>query len=340
MKIESYSPTIRRKEMDAVLTTLVGEKVGPGEQGTKLIQVAKEHIGFDYCLALRSPVTALSLALKALDLPDESAVIVSALSPAYYIEVLNDLRLRALFCDVDELSASMNPETIQSLLSQGARAIVVHHALGYISDLPAIVELGLPVIEDCSRSFGSNWLENRTGAFGTFTILGLEERDMLTAGGGALLYATNRREGSVLRKYADISPEYQLPDMNAALALVQFKEAERNYQKRKEIAAIYLQSSLRTRHKRLVQMGEAEYNNYAFPVILDTGAKDARSYAVKKDVHVDMAFSDTLIGKELVPSSSCPVAYSLSLRTLVFPLYPRLTNTQVAKVAKVLATLP
>jgi dTDP-4-amino-4,6-dideoxygalactose transaminase len=30
MKIEIYSPTIRRKEMDAVLTAMVEEKIGPG----------------------------------------------------------------------------------------------------------------------------------------------------------------------------------------------------------------------------------------------------------------------------------------------------------------------
>ena len=340
MKIESYTPTIRRKEMDAVLTTLVGERVGPGDQGTRLIQSAREHIEYDFCLALRSPATALSLALRALDLPDGSGVVISALSPAYYPTVIEDLRLRAVYCDVDEVSATMTAESIRAVLSEETRVIVVHHTLGIVPDVPAIVELGLPVVEDCSKSYGAHWYEKRAGSFGIFTLLGLEERDLLTAGGGALLYATGRREGTVLRKYTDLPSEYRLPDMNAALALVQFKEAERNFEKRKEIAAIYTQAALRTRHKRLIQPGDTEYNNYAFPLVLETGAKDVRSYAAKKEVEVDAAFVDTPVAAGVAGAVACAVANSLSLRTVLFPLYPRLGKTQVAKVAKVLATLP
>lgn len=340
MKIESYSPTIRRKEMDAVLTTLVGERVGPGDQLSRLIQSAREHIDYDYCLALRSPATALSLALRALDLPDGSGVIISALSPTYYPLVIEELRLKTIFCDVDESSGVMTAETVRPLLSELTRVIVTHHALGIVPDVPSIVELGLPVVEDCSKSYGAHWYDKRAGSFGLFTILGLEERDLLTAGGGALLYATGRREGTVLRKYAELPSEYRLPDMNAALATVQFKEAERNFEKRKEIAAVYTQAALQTRHKRLIQPGDTEYNNYAFPLVLETGAKDVRSYAAKKELEVDAAFGETPVAKGAADPGSCPVAASLSLRTVLFPLYPRLGKTQVAKVAKVLATLP
>jgi perosamine synthetase len=340
MKIESYSPTIRRKEMDAVLTTLVGERVGPGDQGGRLIQCAREHIEYDYCLALRSPATALSLALRALDLVDGSGVILSALSPSYYQTVIEDLRLRAIYCDVDESSGAMSAEAVRAVLADGARAVVVHHALGILPDVPSIVELGLPVVEDCSKSYGAHWYDKRAGSFGVFTILGLEEQDLLTAGGGALLYASGRREGTVLRKYSELPAEYRLPDMNAALAMVQFKEAERNFEKRKEIAAVYTQSALQTRHKRLIQGGDTEYNNYAFPLVLETGAKDVRTYAAKKEVEVEAAFGETPVSRGLIDVAACPVANSLALRTVLFPLYPRLNNTQVAKVAKVLATLP
>jgi dTDP-4-amino-4,6-dideoxygalactose transaminase len=83
MKIEVYSPTIRRKEMDAVLTAMVEEKIGPGERSRLLIQTAKEHLHFDYALALRSPAVALHLALKALNAKPGQAVIISALSPRF-----------------------------------------------------------------------------------------------------------------------------------------------------------------------------------------------------------------------------------------------------------------
>src|SRR5215469_13635931 len=100
MKIEVYSPTIRRKEMDAVLTAMVEEKIGPGERNRLLIQTAKEHLHFDYALALRSSAVALHLALKSLNVSPGQAVVISALSPRFFLQVIDDLRLTPLFCDV------------------------------------------------------------------------------------------------------------------------------------------------------------------------------------------------------------------------------------------------
>jgi dTDP-4-amino-4,6-dideoxygalactose transaminase len=344
MKIEVYSPTIRRKEMDAVLTALVEDKVGPGEQAKLLIQIAKEQLQYEFCLVLRSPALALYLALRALNLEDGQGVLVSALSPRYYGEVIRERRLKPVYCDVAPGTAVMSLETLQSALGREGegstvRCIVVNHTLGYVPNMAAICKLGLPVIEDCSQSYGTVIGETRAGSFGVFAILGLEERDMLTAGGGALLYAINRRDAGVLRGIAPLE-ENSLPDMNAAMAVIQFREAARNMEKRREIAVAYTQAALRTRHNRFVQQGEWDYNNYAFPLILETGMKDVKAYAKRMEIVVETAFGDSLVGSGAVPSGLCPEAYSLSLRTALFPLYPRLGVAETKKVAKLIMTLP
>jgi dTDP-4-amino-4,6-dideoxygalactose transaminase len=362
MKIEVYSPTIRRKEMDAVLTAMVEDHIGPGEHAQRLVQIAKERIRFDYSLVLRSPVIALSLALRSLNLEDGQGVLISALSPRYYKRVIEDMRLVPVYADVLPTAASLGPETIEAARSRpdgiSARCIVVHHTLGYMPDTAAILGLGLPVIEDRSQSYGalpgeapvsaapgvSGGPENPAEAApipsGALTILGLEEKDMLTAGGGALLYAMNRRDAGVLRNYGDLPREYGLPDMNAAMAVVQFREAGRNLEKRQEIAKVYIQSGLRTRHKRFVQNDLTEYNNYAFPLVLETGMKDVKAYAKRKDIVVENAFEDTLMGAGVVPQELCPESYSLSLRTALFPLYPRLSAQEIERIGKLILTLP
>jgi dTDP-4-amino-4,6-dideoxygalactose transaminase len=368
MKIEVHSPTIRRKEMDAVLTALVEDKIGPGDHAQALIQIAKERLRFDYSLALRSPAIALSLALRSLNLEPGQGVVVSALSPRYYKQVIEDLGLVPLYADVLPSSASIGVDTIEAVrsLSGGpaARCVVLDHTLGYVPDMAAIVGLGLPVIEDRSRSYGALSAERPLGPAaaaeaaaiaeaaelkpppeppypsGVLTILGLEEKDLLTAGGGALLYAMNRRDAAVLRNYGNLPREYGLPDMNAAMAVVQFREASRNLGKRREIAHVYAQSSVRTRHKRFVQNDSYEYNNYAFSLILETGMKDVQAYARKKDIAVESALEDTLMGAGLVAPELCPESYSLSLRTALFPLYPRLSGPEIEKVSKLILTLP
>jgi dTDP-4-amino-4,6-dideoxygalactose transaminase len=340
MKIEVYSPTIRRKEMDAVLTAMVEDKIGPGERARLLIQIAKEHLNFDYALALRSPAVALHLALKALNTQPGQGVVVSALSPAYYFQVLEDLRLTPLFADVSGDFPCMNRDTVEKALAEKpegleARCVVLHHTLGFLPDTAAIAELGLPVIEDVSQSVGT-----QGDIQGVFSILGLEERDMLTSGGGAVLFSMNRRDGTSLRNFSSIPDEYCLPDINAALAVVQFKESVRNLERRREIAEVYTQSSLAARHKRFAPLCAGRYNNYAFPLVLQTGLKDVVAYARKKDIVLESAFEKTLAARGMVTQERCPVSHSLSLRTILFPLYPRLRSREAELVSKIILTLP
>ncbi|MDR2746630.1 MAG: DegT/DnrJ/EryC1/StrS family aminotransferase [Treponema sp.] len=378
MKIDVFSPTIRRKEMDAVLTALVEDKIGPGEQAQLLVQNAREVLKFDYSLALRSPAIALRIALMALGLQDGQGVLLSALSPRYYREVLGELRLIPMYCDVETGSPLIGGSTVKAAMNtrKGVepRCILLNHSLGFLPDFHEIAELGLPVIEDRSHSFGSGAVplppgENPAGGnppgpavkpeagetgkygFALYSILGLEERDMLTGGGGALLYAASRRDGSVLRNFAGLPPEYGLPDMNAAMAVIQLRESQRNLERRREIAGIYNQAAQRTRHRRFVIDEDLSYNNYAFPLILETGLKDVKAYARKKDILLEGAFARTLMGaiaengpgespEEGLDRENCPEAYSLALRTVLFPLYPRLSSAEVERISKLIITLP
>ena len=396
MKIEVYSPTIRRKEMDAVLTAMVEDRIGPGEGARLLVSTAKEYLRFDYALCVRSPAIALELALKALNPHKGQSVAISALSPRYYTRVIEDLGLSPLYCDVSLTFPCMSRETIEQALQRrmnrlpdsppepqsppdpqsttepqsppdpqlptdlqstpdSVLCIVLHHTLGYTPDLASISELGLPVIEDVSQSFygfsggKTDAVKPETEApkeltHGLFTILGMEERDMLTAGGGALLYANNRKDSAALRNYGDLPGEYCMPDINAALAIVQFKEARRNAEKRAVIAQAFIQSSLRTRHKRFVQAEETEYSNFAFPLVLETGLKDVLAYARKKEIILESAFDNTIAGISAGVHAGdvlgCPASYSLSLRTVLFPLYPRLRSSEIERVAKLIVTIP
>ena len=348
--------------MDAVLTAMVEDHIGPGERSRLLVQTAKEQIRFDYALSLRSPAIALYLALKALNLEAGDGVLLSALSPRYYANVLADLQLKPLFCDVSFSLPCINRESIEKALLEKppgieASCILLHHTLGFIPETANMSGLGIPVIEDISQSYSA--AENETEAMpgnesaakdahqpgrGNFIILGLEERDVLTSGGGALLYAMNRKDSSALRNFSGIPNEYCLPDINASLAVVQFKEAPRNAFRRSEIAQAYTQAFAQARqkgkHTLFAGIGSASYNNYAFPLVLETGMKDVISYARKKDIIVENAFEQSIIGSGIMDAALCPTSYSLSLRTALFPLYPRLGSQEAQRVSKLIMTLP
>jgi len=340
MSTPVYSSTIRRSEMDAVLTCMVEEKVGPGEMNQKLIKLVRELYTADGALALRSPAMALVYALEMFDLPEKAGVLLSALAPSWqYIEVVRH-GLTPVVLDVDPLTGLVTVEAVEEGIKQGARVLVLHETLGNLPDMDVFSALSIPIIEDISQSAGAGYGGKQVGTFGAFAILGLEERDILTGGGGAVLIAGERRNASVLKNTAEKIPITDcLPDINASLAVIQLKNMEKNMQLRTEIRELYLQALLQTRHKPLV-FSEAVTNPvYSFPVVLESGFKDVKHYVNRKDIEVELAFTNS-IAAFLKEENGCINAASLVLRTVLFPLYPRLGIRNASKIAKILGTLP
>ncbi|HRY72886.1 MAG TPA: DegT/DnrJ/EryC1/StrS family aminotransferase [Spirochaetia bacterium] len=344
MSIPVFCSYIRRKDMDSVLNCLVTDDIGPGEYLDRFQKASREAVGFDFGFAVRSPHSALGLALDAAGLEPGDAVAVSALSPAYYAGVLRDKRLEPVFVDVAQDSAAPSAQTIadaQQAAEKKPRAIVLFEALGVMPDPEAIRSLGLQVIEDTSQSLGAYRGETKAGTIGQMAILGLESGSLVTAGGGALLYAAARRDGTVLRNLAEsLLPELRMTDFNAALGFAQLKELEASIAKRRELYGAFSQSLARTRHGLLSQEGEGEPAYWAFPVLLSSGMKDVRAYAKKKEVDTEPAFEGSLVGRGLVPEGSCPNARSVLMRALLFPLHQRVGQSGAQKISRVLATLP
>ena len=78
----------------------------------------------------------------------------------------------------------------------------------------------------------------------------------------------------------------------------------------------------------------------SFSVILSSGLKDVRQYASRKGIEVQPTFGSSIVAFLEEGLEGCINARSLYLRTVDFPLYPRLGSTHATTIAKVLGTLP
>lgn len=344
MSIPVFCSYIRRKDMDSVLNCLVTDSIGPGEFAERFNKASRETLGFDYGFSLRSPYIALSLALEALGVKNGDAIAVPALAPAYYAKVAEEKGLSLVFIDCAESGLSPDAAAIEAAIGTSEKkpvALVLFEALGILPEPELISGLGLHVIEDLSQGIAAYRGESRAGTMGELAILGLESRGIVTTGGGALLFAKARREGIVLRNLAEgVSPELKITDYNAALGVAQLKELESNLAKRRELYTVFSQSLARTKHRLLGAEGEGEPGFWAFPVALESGMKDVRAYAKKKEIDTEPAFEDSLVGMGLVPEGLCPRARSLVLRSLLFPLHERIGTSGAQKISRLLATLP
>ncbi|MCX7025504.1 MAG: DegT/DnrJ/EryC1/StrS family aminotransferase [Spirochaetes bacterium] len=338
MHIPVYSSYIRRKDMDTVLNCLMTDSIGPGEYLEKFLKQSREMMGFEAASAFRSPITALRTALDCLGLTSGDRVAISALSPVYHANVLSAKGFEVVWLDVEEDTASPSAADIEAC---GAKACILYEASGAPLDDVAISAMRMQLIEDISMSFGAFSGGRKAGSSGIFTILGLEGGGILTAGGGALLYANQRRDAAVLRNTADELPrEHKLSDMNAALGFSQLREFEKGRQKRRELDELFSQSLGRTRYRGFSNPENGEKAHYGFPVVLSGGVKDVRTYAKKKDVGTALAFEGSCAAVGIAPEGACPIAASLANRCVTFPLHARIGKTGAQKIARVLATLP
>lgn len=377
MLIPLFSSTIKRSEMEAVLNCLVEEKVGPGEMAEKLEKRVCDFFGVPFAIAVRSPASALDLALKLLELPAKTPVMLSALAPAWqYTQVLRS-GFTPIVLDVDKKNALVAFEAVEAAVKAGARALVMHETLGSLPEFERFAELGVFMIEDISQSAGALYADReitdavevlhndndnakqasgtgenpgaentppvlkKAGTFGTLSILGLEQRDILTAGGGAILFVSEKRNVAPLKKLREeLTSTDRLPDINAALGFVQLKNAAKNMEVRLELEKLFRRALLSSKHEALTFLPNVINSVYNFPVILNRGFKDVEKYTQKKHIEIELAFNDSIVVHHGETCEHCESAKSLALRTVLFPLYPMLGAKNSEAVAKVLSTLP
>ena len=341
MKIPLYSPTICRSEMEAVLNRMVVEQVGPGEMNRALSKaIVEASFPSSYAIPFRSPSIALSFALSALEIKEGSSVILSALAPYWMYAELLKCDINPIVVDVGSDSIFIDIQRVQEHAGK-VSAIIVDEPLGFAPDMQAILELNIPIIEDISQSMGASASDVNVGSYGDFAILGLEEHDILTAGGGAVLIANKKNVQASLKKMnASILSHDLLPDINARLALIQLKQAKKNSDFKRELLQMYQKALLQTKHKTIKQAEDYVNPVYSFPVVLASNVQDVEKFVSSKDVEIEKAFKDSVIAYLPQLQEVHINSFSMFLRTFLFPLYPYLGKKKAVDIAKILSVLP
>ncbi len=323
--------------MQSVLSCLVTDVIGPASLAQELVAAACVQFSHEGGRALREYVRAIELTASAMELSPGDRVILSPLAPPAYLQVFSRLGIVPVFPDVNEDDACLNAGLTEAKLNEGnIKAVFVHAPLGRIPSLDFLSDFDVPVAADAGQCLGA--VDSSGSPFGKnadFLILPMETDAIVTAGGGTLVLAGNRSAlGSLEEKSRELSSDAFLPDLNASLGLVQWREFPEALETRQMIADIFKEALRKGRHCTLANPGSEECMSvpYSFPVVLSSGMKEVRTYAMKKGIETSAAFN--------LAAEECPAARSLALSVLLFPLYPTLGKKNVQHISKVLSTLP
>ena len=269
MAIPVFNPTIRRKEMDSVLNCLVSDQIGPGALSQKLLDGLKKHLDHNGGVCFREPQRAIECILLTLEPKREGKILLSALAPGFYVDVIQLLGFEVVLCDVDSSSGLM---LIDDLVEKSKECIIliIDYPIGNYNDVEILNKLEIPIIEDISCSIGTFTENFRPGSLGKYVLVGLEENHLITAGGGAVVVAHSRSDVTNLKKSYDLMDKtVLLPDMNSALAIVQSSSLSSRLEKRQLYFELFFSQLQKGGHKTLVLGYEIESLLYSFPVFIN-----------------------------------------------------------------------
>ena len=339
--IPFFKPTLRRKDMDAVLQTMVDERIGPGERKNDFLRQFCTLIGANGGFALRSYVDALRLALQACNLGPGTKVGVSVLSPLLFQWVADQLGLELVLGDIDSEHGCLSQQEALRLVQEGCEVLLVHEPMCQIPYGCDYRQCGVPVIEDCTQSLGSRYEETSSGSFGDLVVCAFEEDGVVsTAGGAALVYHEEKWDKIIDDQLGSARAFSELPDMNAALGIIQLATLEDQLAKRREFYSLFSKALLKTSNK-LYGIGNIDFlsNGYGFCTILDSRAEDAIKFANKYQVSARKTFAASLAAEHSDRFDLFPNALPPFLRAISLPIYPFLKQSDVELLMKVISHL-
>ena len=323
--------------MDTVLGCMVTDSVGPGEYTARFGKVARELLKAEAVVAMRSPYLALGIALRRLGIKAASKVAISPLAPLYHLMVLQDGGFDPCYYDHDAETCGFD---FSKIGGANCAAIVLYEPFGILPEKTNVLSFGVPVIEDMSQGLGAARDGVSAGSIGNFALYGLEQGAVITAGGGALLFTSSKKDAPIIRDLSETMPrEIALTDYNAALGLAQLKDLPDSLEGRRILEESFRRELARTRHKAIIQTGDGQSGCSVFPVLLESGMRDVVIHAKKNGIEAAPAFDQSIVSMETFPSI-CPGSHSLALRCVIFPLHDKIGSKDARSLEKVLATLP
>jgi dTDP-4-amino-4,6-dideoxygalactose transaminase len=245
-------PAIGEEEIAAVAETLRSGWLTTGPRAAVLEERAAAYLEAEHVLALSSGTAAMHLALLAVGVGPGDEVITSPITWPATANVIEHCGATPVFCDIREEDLNLDARLVPELVTERTKAILPVHLGGQPADLDPMLALGLPVVEDAAHAFEARYRGRKIGSISAATCFSLYATKNVAAGEGGLVATdrddvaeairnmrlTRRADGS---RYDQVTAGFKanLPDVLAAIAVVQLDKLERHAEIRARQFALY-----------------------------------------------------------------------------------------------------
>jgi dTDP-4-amino-4,6-dideoxygalactose transaminase len=209
-------PSFNKQEIDAVSDVLLSNKVNywTGNQCRDFELEFAQFCNAKHAVALANGTLALDLALKTLDIKSGDEVIVTSRTFIASVSAIINVGAIPIFTDVDLDSQNITPDSIRSVITDKAKAIVCVHLAGWPCDMDEIMaianEFNLYVIEDCAQAHGAKYRGKSVGSIGHIGCWSFcQDKIMTTGGEGGMVSANDESLWRKMWAYKDHGKSYE-----------------------------------------------------------------------------------------------------------------------------------
>ncbi len=228
-----------------------------------------------YACAVSSGTAALEIAVKSLGLKKNDEIIMPTFTIiSNAIAIIKNLA-KPVLIDSDLDTWNIDVKKIEEKITKKTKAIMLPHIYGFPCDMDKILKIckkyKLYLIEDAAEMLGQNYKKNKCGSFGDISTFSFYANKHITTGEGGMVLTNNKslyekikdlknlNFGKINRfNHTDISWNYRLTNMQAALGVNQLKRINQIIKKKRFIGNYYYKSFINNKNI-LIQPKETSY---------------------------------------------------------------------------------
>ena len=328
-------------------------------------------------MAVNSATAGLHLALEALGIGPGDEVITTTHTFTATAEVVRYLGADVRLVDIDPATLCIDPAAIEAAITRRTRCIIPVHYAGRTADMAAILSLarrhGLKVVEDAAHALPTTCDGRLIGTLDSdATVFSFYANKTITTGEGGMVVTRHQALADRVRVmrlhginrdafdrftakapswyYEVVAPgfKYNLTDIAAALGLHQLRRADA-FQRRRQALAEGYRSALAG--LPLVLPPEAPGTDrhawHLYVVRLDDAVRIGRDAVIERLFKAGIGCSVHYIPLHLHPywrerygleATQFPHSQHAYERSVSLPLYTRMTDADLARVAAALRT--
>ena len=303
---------------------------------------------------------ALELAVQALGLRGNGGEVIT--TPFTFISTTNAIvrnGLKPVFCDIKADDYTIDPEKIESLITEETKAIMPVHVYGNVCDVDAIQKIadkyGLKVIYDAAHAFGIKYRNVGIANYGDASMFSFHATKVFhTIEGGAIAfkdesYSLPMKElmnyGLRGEDVLDFGCNAKMDEFRAAMGICNLRRIDESIRARATAAKEYDERLGNVKGIRLPPTQSGATKNYAYyPVFID---KDKFGKS-RDEVFEQLKAEDIFARKYFYPAindMSCykgkfvgetPIARSTAAGIMCLPLYENLAIEDVDRICNII----